>query len=255
MKDLSHPWSVYADLQASLRNASRVTSRTWGLESALNEILDAQLRCSTATPQQIAKASSTAARRERAHSLLRRKHQHELSPKPVDVDRMLEARSALAQIKAAIESSDLSLLVSVADQVGERGKTPTSGAIRVKVCRLRKKLRMLLRAASVAGWGAMKLARSGRSLFARERRAPLIERCRAKPNGDMPSGAAPLRFAPTGERVWVAPCCPAGLCRVRFVPPQGSRQNAPARLRRLSLGLALVSPARHRLGRRFSYRG
>ena len=33
-------------------------------------------------------------------------------------------------------------------------------------------------------------------------------------------------FAPTGKRVQVAPCCIASLRRVRFAPPQRSRQIA-----------------------------
>ena len=143
MKILPHPWSTYADLQASLENTNRITSYTWGQESALNKILDAERRCRTATPQEIMKSSSTGARRERSRSLLRRQHHREFSFRPIDVGRMLEARIVLMQIEAAIEPSDWTLLLAVSDQMGERGKPRTSGAIRVKVCRLRKKLRLL----------------------------------------------------------------------------------------------------------------
>ena len=58
-------------------------------------------------------------------------------------------------------------------------------------------------------------------------------------------------FAPTGRTGLGCAMFTASLRRARFVPTQGSRQSSSARLRRLSLDLAFVGPARHRLGRRF----
>ena len=65
----------------------------------------------------------------------------------------------------------------------------------------------------------LKLARSGRSLFAPRRGAPLIENCRARPDGDMPSGGAPTRFRADRENgsglrhVLSLPAAGPGLCR------------------------------------------
>ena len=86
------------------------------------------------------------------------------------------------------------------------------------------------------------LARSGGSLFAPRCCAPLIEHCRAKPNGDMPSGGAPIRFRADRENG----------SRLRHVV---SGAFAGSDLRQTAtLALALVGAARHRFGRRFSYR-
>ena len=81
--------------------------------------------------------------------------------------------------------------------------------------------------------------------------APLIEHCRARLNGDMPSGVAPNRFRAvrrTGLGYAMFPRFPSP------VPVWADARPAPerfARLRRLSLNLAFVGPARHRRGRRF----
>ena len=146
MPDLPHPWSIYANLQTSLSNDSRIRSRIWGLESALNEILEAELRSISATPEEIVTACGTGARRERARSLIRRKHRREFGAQQIEVVRILEARNFLTKIRESMQPSDWRLLIAVADEVGKRGKRRTTGAMRVKVCRLRKRIRTLLRA-------------------------------------------------------------------------------------------------------------
>ena len=67
-----------------------------------------------------------------------------LGSQPINVVRMLEARNCLAKIKASIQPSDWRLLMAVGDEVGKRGKRRTSGAVRVKMCRLRKRIRVHL---------------------------------------------------------------------------------------------------------------
>ena len=63
------------------------------------------------------------------------------------------------------------------------------------------------------------LARSGGSLFAPCRCAPLIEHCRARLDGDMPSGGTPIRLSrrlPNGSgllHVLSLPASGPGLCR------------------------------------------
>ena len=65
----------------------------------------------------------------------------------------------------------------------------------------------------------LQLARSGGSLSAPNRCAPLIEHGRARPNGDMPSGGAPTRFRADRENgsrlhhVLSLPVAGSGLCR------------------------------------------
>ena len=92
----------------------------------------------------------------------------------------------------------------------------------------------------------LQLARSGGSLFAPTRRAPLIVNLRSRRNGDNLRAVRqiPLRAqrrSGTGYAMFTA-----SLRRVRFGPTQAPRQNAPARLRRLSLDVALVGSARLR---------
>ena len=95
------------------------------------------------------------------------------------------------------------------------------------------------------------LARVARSLSAQKRRDPLIENCRTRRNGDKPSGGAPTRFR-ADRRTG-----PGYAMFYRFPPPVpvwADASPAPersARLRRLSLDLAFVGPARPRRGRRF----
>ena len=95
------------------------------------------------------------------------------------------------------------------------------------------------------------LTRVARSPSAPNRCNPLIENCRARRNGDMPSGGAPTRFRADRR---TGPGC---AMFSRFPSPGPVWPDAipaperSARLRRLSLGLAFVGPARHRRGRRF----
>ena len=147
MPVLPHPWAIYANLQTSL-NDSRVRSRTWGLESALNAIVEAEFRSIPATPEEIVTACDTGARRERARSLIRRRHPREFSPQQIDTVSMLEALNCLTKIKASIQPLDWRLLSTISDGVGTRGKGRISGSVRVKVCRLRKRIRTLLRTTS-----------------------------------------------------------------------------------------------------------
>ena len=101
------------------------------------------------------------------------------------------------------------------------------------------------------------LPRVARSLSAPNRCDPLIENCQARRNGDMPSvtclrAVRQLAFAAdrrTGLGLRHVLSLPRR--RVRFGPTQSPRQERSARLRRLSLGLAFVGPARPRCGRRF----
>ena len=93
--------------------------------------------------------------------------------------------------------------------------------------------------------------RPGGLLFAPNRRAPLIvnrQSCWTVTTFGLCANPA---FAPTGERVQVAPCSRASRRRVRFGPTHAPRQSASLAWARLSLGLAFVGPARHRRGRRF----
>ena len=98
------------------------------------------------------------------------------------------------------------------------------------------------------------LPRPGGPLVAPNRCAPLIvnrQSCRAVTTSGL---CAKSYFAPNGDRVRVTPCSRAPSRRVRFGPTQAPRQNAPARLHRLSPGLAFVVPARHRRRAALSYR-
>ena len=89
----------------------------------------------------------------------------------------------------------------------------------------------------------LQLARLARSLFAPERYDPLIENCRARRNGDMPSGGAPTRFRAdreNGSRLRHVYRFPSP------VPVCADARLAPERFARL--GASVTRPCLCRLG-------
>jgi hypothetical protein len=138
MAELPHPWDVYLRLQKELDQSTQIDDRNHGLEGGLNSILN-----SNSTPvtgvEDIARAVSSDARRERHRLLLRRKYSN-ASEQACDTESMLECRSELRKLESVVNASDWNLLVAVANG-REYHELGSSGKLRIRVTRLRKLLR------------------------------------------------------------------------------------------------------------------
>jgi hypothetical protein len=71
MADLPHQWRAYAHLQNTLSAATRLSSDKWGIETALNKIIDGHF---PATFEDVARVVSSGGRRERRQARLLRFH-------------------------------------------------------------------------------------------------------------------------------------------------------------------------------------
>jgi hypothetical protein len=135
-------WSKYAQLQAELRDNHSVGDRSWGIEAGLNRILAAPIGESPANDNDIQRAVSSRQRRERHRAALRRLYlvNNEAGPHP---EAFLQARAELRSIRAKVISSDWHLLcaVGVGLEYAEIAtvKGASTGALRVRVSRLRRK--------------------------------------------------------------------------------------------------------------------
>jgi hypothetical protein len=115
-----------------------VNGRSWGLETALDAILDG-----AALPLSLPTTIATAERRERHRARLRRTYSSALMP-IVDQPAVIETRAELEQIWRSLPSSDWKLISNVA--VGEDYRTmgndlgATPSSLRVRVMRIRDRL-------------------------------------------------------------------------------------------------------------------
>jgi DNA-binding NarL/FixJ family response regulator len=140
MMELPHPWGAYARLQEQLDRRSQVDDLAWGLEAGLNQLLESR------PPDEIAVTVQSASRKERYHLALRRAHLTiEDGSGVFDPDGALDARELLDDLRTLVTPREWGLLRAIADgyeyeelAVAEKA---TSGAIRVRVFRLRRFLR------------------------------------------------------------------------------------------------------------------
>jgi hypothetical protein len=141
---LDFPWGKYACLRAELQANRSVGNRSWGIEAGLNRILSAGLTSHPpANDEDIERAISNEQRRERHRAALRRRHlvKEEGGPDP---ETSLQARAELRSVRAKAIKSAWNLLCAVA--VGHdfaeiaAAKGGTSGALRVRVFRLRREM-------------------------------------------------------------------------------------------------------------------
>lgn len=141
MVDLPHPWDLYASLQNSLRHQHRVGDRSWGTEAGMAHILNTPVRFPP-TQREVGQVVANDRRRERYLDCRR-------APMPEDVatphpEGALDARHALAAIQRNVSDNSWKLLTDVAigtDYEEIARKTPArSGALRIKVLRLRREL-------------------------------------------------------------------------------------------------------------------
>lgn len=141
MADLPHPWNMYERLQNSLRHQHCVGDRSWGTEAGMAHILNAPASFSL-TQHEIKQVVANDRRRER------RLHCRRV-PMPEDVatphpEGALHARHALLAIQRNVSDPNWQLLNALA--IGTDYKEiaritrARSGALRIKVLRLRKVL-------------------------------------------------------------------------------------------------------------------
>jgi hypothetical protein len=136
MAELPLPWSAYLRLQSQLDHNICIDDRNWGLEAGLNRILAAPV--STVSDDDVTRAVSSEARRERNRAVLRRKYLVQCE-ETRDPRKMLEARSNLRAIRSLVSSSDWAVLLALGEG-SEYRELGASGPLRVRVLRLRRDL-------------------------------------------------------------------------------------------------------------------
>jgi hypothetical protein len=136
------PWDVYSRLQKRAKYTCTIDSRGWGLEEEMNFFLDnpdayAQVKSET----QLKKTNASAARRERAQAQMRKNHEAELAPEPVNPERQHDVREKLRLIEGSMKPADWQVLVKVAEGHSHKEIASTTGikpgTLRVMVSRLR----------------------------------------------------------------------------------------------------------------------
>jgi hypothetical protein len=138
MAELPHPWSAYQRLQSQLDEHNHIDDRNWGLEAALNSILNTS-QASPPSEVEIVRSIASEARRERHRAHLRRKHLTQSEP-VFDPRKMLEARSSLRAIRSFVAPDDWKLLVALSEG-HEYQELGAPGRLRVRVLRLRHDVR------------------------------------------------------------------------------------------------------------------
>lgn len=143
MAALPHPWGEFEQLQDQSSQRSQIDNQYWGLDAALDALLDRLPGTSGLVQADVQRVISTTARRERHRARLRAIHL--VSSDPGDGQaafRAMEARDAIDLLRKQVANEDWVLLHAVAQ--GEsygvlatrRGVSP--GSLRVRVSRLRR---------------------------------------------------------------------------------------------------------------------
>lgn len=133
---------MYAELQADLAPATRLSEKTWGTEAALDHFLNILTAGTPATAEEIARAAASRRRRERDRARLRSLYMTptEASPHP---DKQIIARSELRVASSKIPPAAWSLITRLAAgfEYGELARTTgeTPGNLRVQALRARKR--------------------------------------------------------------------------------------------------------------------
>jgi hypothetical protein len=146
MAELPHPWGAYRRLQSQLDASTKIDERNWGLESGLNEVLEGARTATFPPDEDIARAISSEARRERHRAHLRRKHLAQSDELP-DPRSLIEARSDLSVIRSLVSAADWDLLIALG-KGREYQELGVPGRLRVRVLRLRRDLLRGLSAAA-----------------------------------------------------------------------------------------------------------
>jgi DNA-binding NarL/FixJ family response regulator len=148
MSDSPYPWPYYADLQKRSRQLHRTSDYWWGMERALDHILDLIATGTVpADPDELVTALNrviaSGARLHRSRSAALAEFAPIAEPASAD-DTAAEARIELARIVRLVSTTDEAMLVDAGfgytdrEIADRRGSTP--GAIRVRLSRIRLKL-------------------------------------------------------------------------------------------------------------------
>lgn len=143
MADLPHPWSAYARLQAELSRGDLIDDQSWGMEAALNRILDSIQHNQPLQAEQIVRTAASASKRERYRARLRLVHLASSDP-PYHPEGALAARQELRVVYSNVSKREWTILREVAfgrdyaEVVSIMGGT--QGGLRVRVLRLRQRL-------------------------------------------------------------------------------------------------------------------
>ena len=146
MSDTDYAWLRYADLQLRSRNTHHSNDYSWGIEAALDYLLEVSATGNVPSAPVLdaaitrAIASGGRLRRSRSAALKRWLRPAE----SLSTSAAAEARVMLAKIRSVVSRSDHGILLAAAfgytdrEIAGRHGSTP--GAIRARVFRLRHNL-------------------------------------------------------------------------------------------------------------------
>jgi DNA-binding NarL/FixJ family response regulator len=139
MPDLPEQWGAYARLQERLARRQQVDDYTWGLETGLNRLLDADL----ITPEYIDRAVQSESRKERYQKQLRRAYLVVEESAESSADAM-DARRCLHQVRKSVTAEDWSLLSAIGEGYEYKEiaavKRTAAGTLRARVLRLRRSI-------------------------------------------------------------------------------------------------------------------
>ncbi|HLG89120.1 MAG TPA: hypothetical protein VKZ79_18215 [Alphaproteobacteria bacterium] len=151
MADLPQPWRAYACLQAELARRSNLDACSWGIEAGLDHLASRDSFDDSSIGAEIAKARSTAIRRERSRARWRALRLAPVLPRNTAPELLLLARSDLRAMQSRVSASDWQLLLGLAEGEAYADLAPVAGksaaALRVAATRLRARLRAALAAA------------------------------------------------------------------------------------------------------------
>jgi DNA-directed RNA polymerase specialized sigma24 family protein len=147
MADNDYAWLRYADLQQRSRKAQDYNDYAWGIESALNYLLNVIENDTTPSnpadlDAAVNRAIASGARRERSRALALKKWV--LPSEPMPTNTAAEAKIELEKISCTVKEADEQILfdagLGYTDREIASRHASTPGAIRVRLSRLRLKL-------------------------------------------------------------------------------------------------------------------
>lgn len=147
--NLPYPWDLYFALQTKLQRSNKVDDASWGCEAALNRILSSDPACdSPIGTEDIDRWARSERRRERHRADLRMTYLE--TEYDAARERALQARQGLRAARRLVTDQEWALLYAVgegwsyAQIAAKTGTGRSSGALRVRILRLRRRLSVAL---------------------------------------------------------------------------------------------------------------
>jgi hypothetical protein len=151
MQDLPRMWAEYDRLQARSSRNSTIDSYSWGIEEEMNLFVADPCAYISMEERSLKRLRTTVSRRERSRASIRKSHEAELAPKPINTVLHLEARQALAKIQSTVSPAQWNFLLAVGE--GQDYASASSrhaigiGAARMQMVRFRQQFANLRPAA------------------------------------------------------------------------------------------------------------